>query len=127
VSRTAFYGTVPTPAAPPLVAVVTAGTSDIAVSREAARTLVYHGVGCEEINDVGVAGLWRLLERVEELRRFSVLIVTAGMDAALPSVIAGLVPGLVIAVPVRSAMASPRVERRRYALHWQAVRRGWWW
>ena len=99
VSRTAYYGTAPAPASAPMVAVVTAGTSDIAVSREAARTLIYHGVGCEEINDVGVAGLWRLLERVEELRRFPVLIVTAGMDAALPSVIAGLVPGLVIAVP----------------------------
>src|SRR5512144_1830677 len=99
VSRTAFYGTVPAPASVPTVAVVTAGTSDIAVSREAARTLSYHGVGCEEINDVGVAGLWRLLERVEELRRFPVLIVTAGMDVALPSVIAGLVPGLVIALP----------------------------
>ncbi|MFO1433968.1 MAG: nickel pincer cofactor biosynthesis protein LarB [Candidatus Competibacteraceae bacterium] len=99
VSRTAFYGTVPAPISTLTVAVVTAGTSDIAVSREAARTLIYHGVGCEEINDVGVAGLWRLLERVEELQRFPVLIVTAGMDAALPSVIAGLVPGLVITVP----------------------------
>jgi len=99
VSRTAFYGTVPAPALAPTVAVVTAGTSDIAVSREAARTLAYHGVASEEINDIGVAGLWRLLERVEELQRFPVLIVTAGMDAALPSVIAGLVSGLVIAVP----------------------------
>ena len=100
VSHTAFYGTVPAPAlAPTTVAVVTAGTSDIAVSREAARTLAYHGVGCEEINDIGVAGLWRLLERVDELRRFPLLIVTAGMDAALPSVIAGLVSGLVITVP----------------------------
>lgn len=101
VSRTAYYGIVPAPApaSAPTVAVVTAGTSDIAVSREAARTLIYHGVSCQEINDVGVAGLWRLLERAAELRPFPVVIVTAGMDAALPSVIAGLVPGLVIAVP----------------------------
>jgi len=61
VSRTAFYGAVPAPAAPPLVAVVTAGTSDVAVSREAARTLAYHGVASEEINDVGspaYGGCW---------------------------------------------------------------------
>jgi hypothetical protein len=99
VSRTAFYGSVPTPQSPPSIAVVTAGTSDVSVSREAVRTLQYHGVTCLEINDVGVAGLWRLLERVDELRQLPLLIVTAGMDAALPSVIAGLVPGLVIAVP----------------------------
>jgi NCAIR mutase (PurE)-related protein len=99
VSRTAFYGPVPAPRAPPQVAVVTAGTSDVAVSREAIRTLHYHGTACLEINDVGVAGLWRLLERVDELRPLPLLIVTAGMDAALPSVLAGLVPGLVIAVP----------------------------
>jgi NCAIR mutase (PurE)-related protein len=98
-SRTAFYGSVPGIQPPPRVAVVTAGTSDIAVSREAVRTLNYHGVDCLEINDVGVAGLWRLLERIEELRAFPLVIVTAGMDAALPSVIAGLVPGVVISVP----------------------------
>ncbi len=99
VSHTAFYGPVPAPQRPPSIAVVTAGTSDVAVSREAVRTLQYHGAACLEINDVGVAGLWRLLERVDELRRLPLLIVIAGMDAALPSVIAGLVPGLVIAVP----------------------------
>jgi NCAIR mutase (PurE)-related protein len=99
VSRTAFYGGVPVPPSPPRVAIVTAGTSDVAVSREALRTLQYHGVACLEINDVGVAGLWRLLERVDELRQFPLVIATAGMDAALPSVIAGLVPGLIIALP----------------------------
>lgn len=99
VSRTAFFGTAPPPTSAPQVAIVTAGTSDIAVSREAARTLNYHGVACQEFNDIGVAGLWRLLERVDELRRFPLLIVAAGMDAALPSVLAGLMPGLVIALP----------------------------
>lgn len=100
ISRTAFYGAVPIPSPPsPRVAVVTAGTSDAAVSREAVRTLAYNGVACLEVNDVGVAGLWRLLERVEEIRQLPVVIVVAGMEAALPSVLAGLVPGLVIAVP----------------------------
>jgi NCAIR mutase (PurE)-related protein len=48
---------------------------------------------------VGVAGLWRLLARVEELRNFAVIIVAAGMDAALPTVLGGLVPGCIIAIP----------------------------
>lgn len=99
VSRTAFYGLVSPPLSPARVAIVTAGASDIAVSREAARTLHYHGAACREFNNIGVAGLWRLLERVTELRRFALLIVAAGMDAALPSVLAGLLPGLVIALP----------------------------
>lgn len=99
VSCTAFYGAVPPPQGARQVAVVTAGTSDVSVSREAARTLQYHGVACREIADVGVAGLWRLMERIEELQRLSVVLVAAGMDAALPSVVAGLVPGAVIAIP----------------------------
>jgi NCAIR mutase (PurE)-related protein len=69
------------------------------VSREAARTLRYYGVPNLEITDVGVAGLWRLLDRVEEIRRMPVVIAVAGMDAALPTVLGGLVPGLVIGVP----------------------------
>jgi NCAIR mutase (PurE)-related protein len=78
---------------------VTAGTSDVPVAREAVRTLRFEGFAAEEIVDVGVAGLWRLLRRVEDLQRFPVVIVAAGMDAALPSVVGGLVGGLVIAVP----------------------------
>ena len=98
-SRTGFFGAIAEPAGPPRVAIVTAGTSDLPVSREAARTLAYGGEASAEINDVGVAGLWRLLERVDELRAFPVVIVAAGLDAALPSVVGGLVPGVVIAVP----------------------------
>jgi hypothetical protein len=99
ISRTAHFGAVPALQGPPRVALVTAGSSDLGVSREAVRTLAFCGVACREIYDVGVAGLWRLLERVEELRGFPVVIVAAGMDAALPSVLGGLVPGVVIAVP----------------------------
>ncbi len=66
---------------------------------EAKRVLAYGGRDATEISDVGVAGLWRLLAREAELREMDVVIVFAGMDAALPSVIAGLVPGVVIGVP----------------------------
>jgi len=79
--------------------VVTAGTSDVPVSEEALRTLRFHGEDAVRVADVGVAGLWRLMARLEQLRTLPVLIVAAGMDAALPSVLAGLVGGAVIAVP----------------------------
>ncbi|MGH8761293.1 MAG: nickel pincer cofactor biosynthesis protein LarB, partial [Burkholderiales bacterium] len=81
------------------IAVVAAGTSDVAVGSEAARTLRFYGEPAVEINDVGVAGLWRLLERVEEMRKMKVVIAVAGMDAALPTVIGGLVSSVVIGVP----------------------------
>lgn len=81
------------------VAVVTAGTSDLGVAREAVRALRFNGIGVTEIADVGVAGLWRLMKRIDAIRRHRVVIVVAGMDAALPSVVGGLVPGAVIAVP----------------------------
>jgi NCAIR mutase (PurE)-related protein len=98
-SRTAILGApAPLRSAPP-VAVVMAGTSDLPVGREAVRTLAYHGQGYEEHVDVGVAGLWRLMQRIEAIRRAPVVIVVAGMDAALISVVGGLVPGLVIGLP----------------------------
>lgn len=81
------------------VAVVAAGTSDVAVAREAARTLTYYGEVPAEISDVGVAGLWRLLERLEEIRSMKVVIAVAGMDAALPTVVGGLLGAPVIGVP----------------------------
>jgi NCAIR mutase (PurE)-related protein len=99
VSATAVLDPPPITDPAPRVAVVTAGTSDVGVAREAMRTLAFHGRATREIHDVGVAGLWRVLERVEELAAFPVLIVAAGMDAALPSVLGGLVPGAIVAVP----------------------------
>lgn len=98
-SWTAFLGRRKRPAGKAQVAVLTAGTSDRAVAREAARTLAYYGHAATEIGDIGVAGLWRLMKRLDEIRRHPVVIVVAGMDAALPSVVGGLVPGAVIAVP----------------------------
>lgn len=81
------------------VTIVAAGTSDLAVSREASRTLEYYGVSVVEVHDVGVAGLWRLLERLDEVRRADVVIAVAGMEGALPTVLAGLVAAPIIAVP----------------------------
>lgn len=81
------------------VGVVAAGTSDRSVALEAQRTLQFLGITARLHIDVGVAGLWRLLDRVDELRREQALIVVAGMDAALASVVGGLVACPVIAVP----------------------------
>ena len=98
-SRTGFFGEVARASGVPYVAIVSAGTSDLPAAREASRTLAYYGRRSVEISDVGVAGLWRLLERIDEIRAYPVVIVAAGLDAALPSVVGGLAPGLVIALP----------------------------
>ena len=76
-----------------------AGTSDLPVAREAMHTARYLGRRTELIVDVGVAGLHRLLARLDALRRARVVVVAAGMDGALPSVVAGLVAAPVVAVP----------------------------
>lgn len=81
------------------IAVVCAGTSDLPVAEEAAITAEVMGNSVVRISDVGVAGLHRLLRRIEEIRRANVVIVVAGMEGALPSVVAGLVERPVIAVP----------------------------
>ena len=99
VSKTAFFNWRPEPAGDPELAILTAGSADVPVAREALRTLDYFRVDALPIFDVGVAGLWRLQERIEEIRRFPVVIVAAGMDAALPSVLGGLYAGVIIAVP----------------------------
>ena len=99
VSRTAIIGRCPDPADTAGIAIVSAGSSDVPVVREASRTLEFHGQRADVILDVGVAGLWRILERQEQLRRYPAVIVVAGMDGALFSVIGGLVAGAVIAVP----------------------------
>ena len=82
-----------------LVVVVAAGTSDLPVAREALLTAQYLGRRAELVVDVGVAGLHRILSRLELLREARVIVVAAGMDGALPSVVAGLVGAPVVAVP----------------------------
>ena len=81
------------------VAVVTAGTSDLPVAEEARETLDWMGVEVGMIHDVGVAGPHRLQERVEELRSLDAIVVVAGMEGALPSVVGGYADCPVIAVP----------------------------
>jgi len=81
------------------IAVVTAGTADIPVAEEAGVTAEFYGNKVERLYDVGVAGLHRLLASLDVLRSAHVLIVVAGMDGALPSVVGGLVERPVVAVP----------------------------
>jgi NCAIR mutase (PurE)-related protein len=81
------------------IAVVTAGTADIPVAEECAVTAQVMGNRVERIYDVGVAGIHRLLGKLAQLRRATVLVVVAGMEGALASVVGGLVSRPVIAVP----------------------------
>ena len=99
VSRTAMLGKKRAPSGPAAIAIVTGGSSDLPVSREAARTLEYYGRPSLHVPDVGVAGIHRLLARIDEIRPMRVVIAVAGMEGALPSVLGGLVPGVVIALP----------------------------
>jgi pyridinium-3,5-biscarboxylic acid mononucleotide synthase len=91
-------GTHPNPS-PGRVAVLTAGTSDQAVGDEAAEVLSYLGHAVDRLYDVGVAGIHRLFHVLDRIRPAHVLVVVAGMEGALPSVVAGLVDCPVIAVP----------------------------
>ena len=85
---------------PGVLVVLTAGTADLAVAQEAATTARAMGVDdVRVVADVGVAGLQRLLGRLDAIREADVLLVVAGMDGALPSVVAGLVDAPVVAVP----------------------------
>ncbi len=81
------------------ILVISAGTSDIPVAAEAALTARFMGNQVEQVYDVGVAGIHRLLARGEQLAAAAVIIVVAGMEGALPSVVGGLVDKPVIAVP----------------------------
>ncbi|RLI84554.1 MAG: nickel pincer cofactor biosynthesis protein LarB, partial [Archaeoglobales archaeon] len=83
------------------VAILTAGTSDIPVAEEAAETAEFLGMDVIKFYDVGVAGIHRLVEPIERIKREKVnaIIVIAGMEGALPSVVAGLIDKPVIAVP----------------------------
>lgn len=81
------------------VGILGAGTSDIYVVNEAYYTLAFLGLRADRIIDIGVAGLHRLLNRLEDIRKFEVLIIVAGFEGALPTVAAGLLPQPIIAVP----------------------------
>lgn len=81
------------------ILIVTAGTSDIPVAREAEATLAFLGNNVEFLYDVGVAGIHRIIKNIKKLQKASVIIAIAGMEGALPSVIGGLVSTPIIAVP----------------------------
>jgi len=89
----------PLPQAQGTVAVVSAGTSDAPVAAEAALTARVYGAGVKLVNDVGVAGLHRILAAREELVTANCLVVVAGMEGALPSVVGGLTGVPLVAVP----------------------------
>ena len=82
------------------VAIISGGSSDLAVTREAQLTLEMYGVNCKSFIDVGVAGLHRLMSQLEEINKYDVLIVCAGMEGALATVVGGLLAQPIIAVPV---------------------------
>ena len=82
------------------VAIVSGGSSDLAVTLEAKLSLEIYGVSCQTFIDVGVAGLHRLFSEIEEINKYDVLIVCAGMEGALATVVGGLLPQPIIAVPV---------------------------
>jgi NCAIR mutase (PurE)-related protein len=96
-ARVAFVGEVPDPEGN--VVVLTAGTSDGPVAAEVAATLTASGIGCTRVDDVGVAGVHRVLAVRSELSAADAVVVVAGMDGALPGVVAGLTDRLVVAVP----------------------------
>ncbi len=82
------------------VAIVAGGSSDLSVTLEAKLALEIYGISCRTFIDVGVAGLHRLLNQIEEINKYDILIVCAGMEGALATVIGGLLPQPIIAVPV---------------------------
>lgn len=98
-ARVCVVGKRPEPSENSFICVITAGTSDIPVAEEAAVTAEVHGSRVERIYDVGVAGIHRLLSRLDTITKARAVVVVAGMEGALPSVVGGLVNVPVIAVP----------------------------
>lgn len=99
VSRLLSLGTPPKTISTRKVMILSAGTSDLAVAQEATTCAEWFGLTANMMNDVGVAGLHRLVARMDALREAAVIIVVAGMEGALPAVVAGMVKAPVIAVP----------------------------
>ncbi len=98
-SRTAFAYPLKAHTSGKKVAIVSAGTADARVAHEAARTLAYLGIEYALFEDCGVAGLWRLLDKINLIKEYDIVITVAGLDAALASVMGGLVSAPIIAVP----------------------------
>ena len=99
ISSSAIYGKIPIIKESYNVAIVCAGTSDMPSVSEAHQTLISSGQYSKIFADLGVAGLWRIQKYLKEIKKFKIIIVAAGMDGALPSVLGGLVSQPVIAIP----------------------------
>lgn len=99
VSRTGFHAVVASGVSHHSVAILTGGSADVPVAREAGRTLEFYGHQPLERFDIGVAGLWRLTDQLEVIRQARVVIAVAGLEAALPTVLAGLIGSAIVAVP----------------------------
>ncbi len=82
------------------IAIIAGGSSDLGVTLEAKLALEIYGISCKTFIDVGVAGLHRLLSKLDEINKYDILIVCAGMEGALATVLGGLLPQPIIAVPV---------------------------
>ena len=93
------------------VAIISGGSSDLAVTLEAQLALEIYGVNCQSFIDVGVAGLHRLMSKLEEINKYDVLIVCAGMEGALATVVGGLLAQPIIAVPVSVDTVLVRMEK----------------
>lgn len=100
-SQTGFFGShrAPVEDTAARVAIVAGSSADAGVAREAERTLLFNGVDSTVFTDVGMAGLWRLTSRVHHIGTFPVVIAVAGVDAALPTVLGGMIPSFIVAVP----------------------------
>lgn len=98
-AQCAIFGDSPPLTSTAAIGVISGGASDRRVCEEIRLTLNFHGISCDLHQDLGVAGLWRLQQHLAQLQRYKIIIAVAGMEAALPTVLAGLVRAPVIAVP----------------------------
>ncbi|MCK9433066.1 MAG: nickel pincer cofactor biosynthesis protein LarB [Candidatus Omnitrophica bacterium] len=105
-AKIGYYLKKPKRLAPGTVLVVSAGTSDIPIAEEAVLTLQAMGNRVEKLYDVGVAGVHRLMHNIGQLKKASVIVVVAGMEGALSSLISGLVKAPIVAVPTSCGYGS---------------------
>jgi len=105
-AKIGYYLSKPKALSPGLVLVVSAGTADIPVAEEAAQTLLVMGNQVEKLYDVGVAGVHRLMNNIDKLKKARVIVVVAGMEGALASLISGLVKAPIVAVPTSCGYGS---------------------
>ncbi len=105
-AKIGYYLSKPKPLSKGLVLVVSAGTADIPVAEEAAQTLLVMGNRVEKLYDVGVAGVHRLMNNIDKLRKAQVIVVVAGMEGALASLVSGLVKAPIVAVPTSCGYGS---------------------